>query len=197
LSRKWALAPIIALFFLWFFSAWHILWPNADACFFFVLGAYLSLPGKSVTYLDKFGPWISAAFLVLLTLESAFPDTLRHLHKFVIIFGVPSAWWISGLVAGTVTMKSLLLRLSSVSFFVFAAHVPLLTIMREVSYELFVPTSGMAILALYFLIPICLVTFLVAVHSCLVKATPSFAGFITGDSSRSNLHLANDSKSRL
>jgi hypothetical protein len=70
--------------------------------------------------------------------------------------------------------------LSGASFFVFATHQPLVTILVRISYKLFLPTSGVTILALYFLIPICLIAFLVALHRCLLKTAPSFLGFITG-----------------
>jgi surface polysaccharide O-acyltransferase-like enzyme len=42
LDRKSALPIITALFSFWFFSVWPILWPSAEASFFFCLGAYLS-----------------------------------------------------------------------------------------------------------------------------------------------------------
>jgi surface polysaccharide O-acyltransferase-like enzyme len=186
LTRKWALLIVLVLFCLWFASAWPILWPFADASFFFVLGAYLSRPGKSVNYLDRFGWWITAIFLGTALLESAFPYSLRHLHKFVILFGIPGVWWIAGLTVKSSTLKTLLLRLSGASFFVFAAHMLLLPIMREISNKLFLPASGVAILALYFLLPICLAAFLTAVYFCLRILAPSFTSFITGDSVRSN-----------
>jgi hypothetical protein len=75
--------------------------------------------------------------------------------------------------------------LSGASFFVFAAHEPLLRIIRKASYKLLSPRSGAAILALYFLIPICLIMFLVVLHHYLQKAMPSFLGFITGSDYRS------------
>src|ERR1035438_3657752 len=59
LVRKSALPFIAALFCLWFFTVWPVLWPSVEASFFFSLGAYLSQSGKSVRYLDKLGPWIS------------------------------------------------------------------------------------------------------------------------------------------
>jgi len=74
--------------------------------------------------------------------------------------------------------------LSGASFFVFAAHEPLLNTIRKIAFKMLVPASGAAILALYFLIPICLITILVLTYRGLVKATPHFAGIITGNSNR-------------
>jgi surface polysaccharide O-acyltransferase-like enzyme len=186
LARKSLLPFITGLFFLWFFSVWPVLWPSVEASFFFSLGACLFRPGMSVTYLDKFGPWISAMFLGSLIFNSAFPDRLPYLGKFVIVFGAPSLWWLTGLAARTVRLKALLMRLSGASFFVFAAHEPLLIVVRKITYKLFAPASGVAIISLYFLIPICLIAFLVAAHRYLLQTVPSFVSFITGSLARSN-----------
>jgi len=184
LTRKLALPLIAALFCLWLPTAWHDLWSPVEATLFFTLGAYLSQPGSVMTYPDKFGPWISAAFLGLLIFCSAFPKSPHYLQILMIVFGAPSLWWLTGLAVRKATLKSWLMRLSGASFFVFAAHEPLLMILRKLSYKLLLPASGTAILALYFSIPICLIVFLAAVHRYLLKTAPSFTGFITGRISR-------------
>jgi hypothetical protein len=190
LARRTALPFVFALSCLWLFALWPPLWPSVMASSFFCLGAYLSRPGINVAYLDKFGPWISLMFCGLLFLNSAYPDSPEYLGRLAIVFGMPSIWWLAGLAAGKARLKSLLIRLSSASFFVFAAHEPWLTIIRKVSYKLLSPTSGVAILALYLLIPICLVALLVVLHSYLLSTVPTFLGFITGSSYRSNKQRA-------
>jgi fucose 4-O-acetylase-like acetyltransferase len=186
LARKPALPFLLVLFCFWSSLTGPTFWQNAtEALFYFCLGSYLSQTERNVVYLDKFGSWISAIFLGLLILNSAFPDSPFILRKVVIIFGVPSVWWLAGLAARNAKWKSWLTELGGASFFVFAAHEPLLTIFRKLSYKLFSPASGAAILALYLLIPICLVALLVALHRCLLKTMPSFLGFITGSSYRS------------
>jgi hypothetical protein len=190
LVRKLALPSIAVLFCLWFLSSWPILWPRVEASFFFILGAYLSRPGINAAYLDRFGPWISAVFFGLLVVNSAFSDKLLFIHKAMLAAGVPSLWWLTGLAARTVRLKSLLMRLSGASFFVFATHEPLLMILRKVIYKLLMPASGATILALYFFIPVCLVAILIAAHGFLLKIAPSFTGFITGSSFRRSEHRA-------
>jgi hypothetical protein len=123
--------------------------------------------------------------LGLLIFYSAFPNNPFYLDKVILVFGVPSAWWLAGLAARKAFLKSWLTRLSSASFFVFAAHEPLLMTTRKLSYKLFQPASGAAILALYFLIPIGLTAFLVVIYRFLLKTMPSFLGFITGSPFRS------------
>jgi surface polysaccharide O-acyltransferase-like enzyme len=185
-SRKSALPFIAVLFCLWLFDAWPVLWPNVEATFFFCLGAYLARPNLDVSYLDRFGPWIGALFLGSLILHSVFPDDMPFLYNIVIILGVPTAWWLAGLAVGTTQLNAWLIGLSGASFFVFAAHEPLLKIVRKISYLLFSPTSGAAILALYLLLPLCLIALLVLIHRLLLKTVPSIVGVITGSSQRSN-----------
>jgi len=69
-------------------------------------------------------------------------------------------------------------------FFVFAAHEPLQTVVRKVSYRLFSPTAGASVLALYLLTPVCMIALLVIVHRCLLKIMPRFTGVITGNTYR-------------
>jgi hypothetical protein len=139
----------------------------------------------NVSYLDRFGPWIGLMFLGLLIFHSTFPQSQLYIGKFEIAFGVPSLWWLTGIAARNAALKSFLIGLSNASFFVFAAHEPLLIIVRKLVYKLLSPVNGAAILALYFLIPVFLIILLVAVHRYLLKTVPSFTGFITGRVSRS------------
>ena len=194
LRGKWLLPFLLILFGLWFAAAWPDLWPSMvhsiflpeqiEAALYFSLGAYLSQPGKDVTCLDKFGPWISAAFFVFLVLHSTYQDRLPYLHKFVILFGVPSLWWLTGLALGSAKLKASLIGLVGDGFFVFAAHEPLQTVVRKVSYRLFSPTAGASVLALYLLTPVCMIALLVVVHRCLLKIMPRFTGVITGNTYR-------------
>jgi surface polysaccharide O-acyltransferase-like enzyme len=194
LRGKWLLPFLLILFGLWFAAAWPDLWPSMvhsiflpeqiEAALYFSLGAYLSQPGKDVTCLDKFGPWISAAFFVFLVLHSTYQDRLPYLHKFVILFGVPSLWWLTGLALGSAKLKASLIGLVGDGFFVFAAHEPLQTVVRKVSYRLFSPTAGASVLALYLLTPVCMIALLVVVRRCLLKIMPRFTGVITGNTYR-------------
>lgn len=179
LTRRSALPFIAVLFCWWFFSEGNVPLRDVEAALCFSLGAYFSLTGKNVTYLDRFGPWTTAMFAGLLTIHSAFPD-LPFIYKLMLVFGVPSLWWFTELATKIDTLKSTLIGLSGASFFVFAAHEPLLTLIRKLLFKLLSPTNAAAILALYFLIPICLVMLLVAIYWNLLRTMPSFLAFITG-----------------
>ena len=190
LWRRLALPFIAVLFGLWFFKIWPLLWPSVDATFFFSLGAFLALPGKNLEYLDKFGTWICAAFLGLLILHSAFPEDTLYLGRLVIMVGVPCAWFLARLVAGSVKLKARMVALGGASFFVFAAHQPLLTILIRIVYKLLHPSGGLALLGLFFAVPVCLIVVLLLIHMLLMRGLPRFTGFITGSAYRTKRALA-------
>ncbi|MGA2887988.1 MAG: acyltransferase [Terracidiphilus sp.] len=186
LKSKLTLLIFAVLFSLWFLAIWPASWPEVASFFFFSMGSYFALHETDVNYLDRFGPWISAAFLGLLILHAASGGSIPYLQNILIVFGVPSLWWIVGVIGKAPKLKQWIIRLSAASFFVFAAHEPLLHILRNLFYKLLSPASGAAILALYFLIPIGLIVFLIAVHRTLLKIAPSFTSVITGSYARSN-----------
>jgi surface polysaccharide O-acyltransferase-like enzyme len=183
LTRRSALPFLAVLFCWWFFSDGPVLWRMVEASLFFSSGAYFSLASKNVTYLDRFGPWISAMFACFLVLYTTFPN-VSLLYKATLVFGVPSLWWLTKLATNTVTLKSWCVSLSGASFFVFAAHEPWLTSISKITYKVLSPTEWAATLALYFLVPICLVTLLVVLYRCLLWTVPSFLAVITGSSYR-------------
>ena len=154
--------------------------------FFFSLGSYFSNRGKTLVFLDKLCPWTSTLFLIGLILNSVTFDRLPYLHRSMVLLGVPTVWWLAGFAAKTNILRSLLQRLSDDSFFVFAAHEPLLTSINNFAFKLLSPTREAAILALYISIPLGLIALLVTAHRFLQRTAPSFAGIITGNSHRSN-----------
>jgi peptidoglycan/LPS O-acetylase OafA/YrhL len=186
--RRTALPFLLLMFLLWFCTTWPAFPTSVEATFFFALGSYLSLQRIDVNYFESFGRWTtiatSVAFVAFAIVNAVLQDNNPYIQKLMIVFGIPSVWWGSGLAAKNCKLRSSLIELGGASFFVFAAHEPLMKITRKVLYSVFLPTSDFAVLALYFLLPICLIGFLVATHRYLEKTTPSFLGFITGDAYR-------------
>lgn len=186
LAGRLALPFISVIGCLWIFPVWPLVWPSVLATSFFCFGAYLARPGINTGNLERFGEWICVIFFCFLLLNSALPGDRSYLPKLVIAFGAPSIWWLAGLAARAPRIRSTLIGLSSASFFVYAAHLPSLTIIDRSLYKLLAPAHGATVLALFFLIPISLIAFLLLVHRCLLKIMPSFLGFITGSPHRTN-----------
>jgi surface polysaccharide O-acyltransferase-like enzyme len=187
---------LVALFIwlygpLWLRSAWPILWPSLVSVFYFSLGAYLAQTKSAVASIDKIGPWTSLAFLIIFILNYVLPSSQSKLiFEFLISLVAPSVWWLIGFADRSIRWSSALVWLSGDAFFVYAIHQPLLVILRKIVYKLFLPTSGMAILAHYFLVPICLIALLVVLHRALLKVMPGFIGVVTGNSYRSQRRCA-------
>jgi len=184
LARKTALPFLALLFCLWFFGLSPSVGLRMQAPFFFCMGAYFSRPEMSVASLDKFSWWIGAIFLCLITLNTAYLARVSYLDYSMVVFGVPCVWSLTKLAVRTTVLKSMLMKLSGASFFVYAGHGILQTIVSKAADKMLMPAGGAAILALYFLIPICAITFLVLLHGCLRKVMPTVTGIITGDSYR-------------
>lgn len=184
ITRRLALPFLLAIFTLWTVRSWPILWPSAEATLFFCLGAYLSSTRKDLSCLDRYGLLISFFFLSALSLNALLYGDSGGGHIYVIVrlLGVPSIWWLTSYAVRTEKLKLWLTSLGSSSFFIYAAHEPLLTVIRKVAFKLLLPERGVAILALYFLLPICLVALLVLIHRHLMTTVPSFVGVITGES---------------
>ena len=179
LRSKLRLVLLAVLAVLWFSSTWPILWPSSEACLFFCLGATLSWPRVNLMALDRFGPRLSLAFAASLTLTALFPATLYFL-KLTIIIGIPTVWWLVSLAVASVPIKNSLQRLADDSFFVFAAHEPLLAVMRKLSYKLLTPASDLIALAIYIRLPAGLIAMLVFVHRLLEKVAPALTALATG-----------------
>jgi len=194
--RKWGGIFLIAIFCLLFAFMlpnleWPILWPGLISTCYFSLGAYLSQRENSVASIDRIGPAASLIFFAGVTLNFVFPSSQSHLFSEIITaLAAPGVWWLIGVIVRSTRWMTFLAGLSGDAFFVYAIHQPLLVILRKIIFQWFLPTSGTAILALYFLLPLCLIASLVVLNRLLMKFMPAFMGFITGNSYRSHLQHA-------
>lgn len=166
----------------WLTGVWPISIPSSDAALFFSIGATVAYKRKSLFMLDKqMMPIVSAYFFTLVAhFLSIGADWDQYLYKISIVLGVLSILCFSKIVALNNRLKELLLGLAGASFFVFAAHEPLLLIARKVLFKLIQPSSSYSILALYFLIPISLIVLLVGVYRVCAKIFPGFTRVVTG-----------------
>jgi hypothetical protein len=77
-------------------------------------------------------------------------------------------------------LRTALIALGSASFFVYAAHEPLLRIVRLLAFK-YVPLHGVyTMLALYLVIPILVMALLVFCHRLLVVLCPRPLSLVTG-----------------
>ena len=94
--------------------------------------------------------------------------------------GIISAFGLTQYALERPNVKSKLLTAAAHSFFLYAIHEPLLTVMRKISYQLFNPLNDMAVLLLYFAIPIVLIVLSFLLYRVLYSISPRLLWVLTG-----------------
>ena len=164
------------------FGVWPIILPASMGLFFFSAGAFCGIKGKSLFVLDKYGP---AAFLIFVPLLLA--DVLWYtawfnvyLHRTALVFGVVAALYSTKLILPHERLKNLIISLGGASFFVYAAHEPLLRFVRTFAFKYIPLDWPYTMLLLYLTIPLVVVALLVWCHRLLSILCPRTLSVITG-----------------
>jgi surface polysaccharide O-acyltransferase-like enzyme len=181
--NRFALLSFLGLVLIcWLIDVWPVYILSSVALLFFSFGAYLASIKKSLFYLDNFGVVIIVLYLACVTIDVL---TRTHtfnpyLHKISLVLGVSAALFSTKCVAQNDRLKSLIIRLSSASFFVYAVHEPLLTILIKISYKIISPSSPSTIIALYFFIPTVTILLAVGTYRGFARVAPRPASIVTG-----------------
>jgi len=173
---------LMLLFMCWMLDFWPIYVPSVEATLFFSVGAFLGERRDDIFSLDKFGIIAIPIFIMIAVYTILFAQSplSPYLHRIGIVLGIISAMYISKQVMKWPQAKNKLLELSKMSFFVFAAHEPLQIIIRKLVYRVLMPASWWLELALYFMIPTCIIAFLIATYHLLDNVAPNILRVITG-----------------
>lgn len=137
--NKFAPLPFLGLvLFYWLLGSWPIYAPSSEAFLFFSVGAYLASTKKSLFYLDHHGAIIIGLYLVIVSIDALTINQSFNpiLHKIGILLGVFGVLLLTRFLAQNEKLKSLTLRLSGASFFVYAVHEPALTILKKLMYKI-------------------------------------------------------------
>ncbi len=162
------------------FGPFHL--RSSEALLFFSLGAYCGTRKKSLFALDKYAAFFLAAYAILLVAGALFRKEAfaHHLYRPSIAIGVAAVLCSTKYLARSARVSRVLLSLDGVSFFVFAAFEPLFLIMHKVTSGVLRPESSAMLLAIYFTLPILVITFLLFVFRVLSRISPRVLGFATG-----------------
>lgn len=161
-------------------------WPNfalaIEALLFFSVGSAFAIKGKSLFLFDDRTITILAAYFIALIFDAFTFNNVWHqyLHQISIVLGILSILGLSKMAVYHNKTNEWLLGISNASFFVFAAHEPLLTIIKKISYIIIQPSSSFSVIALYFLVPVVLIFFLVGIYRISSKHFPWFTRVVTG-----------------
>ncbi len=185
LMRGLKVAPwpiLVTLFILWMSGVWTSEVIACRAALFFCVGLALACHGKDLFQLDRFAGAITLVYAALLTVCAlpVFVSWQPHLRLLTIAMGVPALLCWSAWVMKSQRLTACLASLSTASFFVFAGHEPFLTVTRKLAYVVVKPSNSWAVMLLYLLVPLLVISTLVFLHRALGARWPSFIGFIAG-----------------
>jgi surface polysaccharide O-acyltransferase-like enzyme len=190
ITKVFRFLPIIILFIIWldFFSFSFLIFSN-EAILFFCLGIYFSVFKSEYlqtkynrkAYLGFFLLWIIIVFLKTILIFHN-PDKivlLSLLHKIGIVFGILAIWSFYDILLVKNTPNKIILNLSAFSFFLYAFHEPILTIMKKgLFYTLGINEITSNII--YFIAPILTIILGFLLGGFLKKYVSLFYNLITG-----------------
>ncbi|OQX14317.1 MAG: hypothetical protein BWK76_14900 [Desulfobulbaceae bacterium A2] len=177
-----ALPFFLVVYFCWVSGTWPLTTPAAVGVFFFSAGAFCAIRGQSLFALDRFGPLALVLSLPILLADVVWNTAWfnNYLHRTGMIVGVVAILYSTRLAVRHQGLQDMLVALGGTSFFVYAAHEPLLGFVRTLAYR-YVPLDGpYTLLLLYLTIPLLVVATLVACYRLLSLCCPRALGLITG-----------------
>lgn len=182
LCRNVGVAFLLSLLAFWFFSFWPLPMPAIDSILFFSLGCWLAIRKIDLFGLDGRGREIAAAYAVVVLLDVIYFGTELggYIHKVSILLGMAVALWLTGFAVLSELIRESLVRLAKVSFFVYAAHEPLLTITKKLVFKFLEPQSPYFVLGLYVALPCLVISLIVFMYPKLVAMCPKLMATISG-----------------
>lgn len=177
-----ALPFLAAVFLAWILAAWPLAVPDAAGVLFFSAGCYLAMNRISLFTLDRYGRSFLALYLPIVLSVVIWYDKpfSLGLHRCGIVVGIVAGLWGTRLALGHERLKNSLVWLSGASFFVYAAHEPLLGLVRTLVFQVVPFDRPYAMLLTYLLVPLALIAFLVGLHSLLADRASGLLAVITG-----------------
>lgn len=171
-----------ALFATWITGFWPIYAPSSEATLFFSLGCVLSIQNLDLFRMDAHGKIITIFYCIMALADAAFTQTLTgaYIHKIAIMLGIATALYLTSTALKAEPLKRILLNLGATSFFIYAAHEPVLTIVKKIIYKIIQPDSSHSVLALYFAIPVFVIVLLLGTNRVLRAYFPEFSRVING-----------------
>jgi hypothetical protein len=103
-----------------------------------------------------------------------------YLHCFAVALGVFAALFSTGYIIKWKRTSEFLTGLSGMTFFIFATHEPLLSVLRRVADVLIPSMTPGTKLVLYFIIPLLVIAAAILVYKVLLRIAPKFLSIING-----------------
>jgi surface polysaccharide O-acyltransferase-like enzyme len=167
--------PIILLLFIfWMLGITINIIPSIDAILFFMIGSYFALKDKSPFSIDKYGTSCAIIYFFMATICSLFyfEHFREYVHKISIFIGIATALYITRFISQGTAFFTFLQKFSMASFFIFAAHEPLLTILKKTAPKITGLGSTSTSLIIYFMIPIFIIIIGLITYYVITKHCP-------------------------
>jgi len=150
---------------------------------FFYLGCLIAVQKLDLTWLNRRKSLIIGIYLamavVLAIMQTSQIETFQHLFECCTrVVGTMAIWCASDLIAGK--LQKVCLNLSGFAFFVYAAHEPTVTVLKEVFQRLSKNPNSITIMVQYLLVVTIATLVTLAAGSLLQRYTPKFFQVITG-----------------
>lgn len=173
---------LFVAFVLWFFDLLPIYIPSTAALAFFYAGAYFAYANIGLFTLDRFGFPLLISYTVVVLIDTATKDYAAnsYIHNIGILLGIASTLFVTKALVERNNVRQALLRASGCSFFVFAVHEPLLTVVKKISYKVLAPSNDVVVLMLYFFIPALVIASAMLLHASTKSVAPRFLSVISG-----------------
>lgn len=180
---KWIIIP--ALFIFWVFNI-NLVFCSNEALFFFIIGSYIAINKIKIQRTTIINPttilliWFGLLSLkVYLEYANENFRVILIIHKISILIGVNACWLISDSI---LKKKKFVIGNDSVillSFFLYASHEPILTIIKKLLYYI-LGTTELTSLIIFILSPVLTISICLFVGYCLKKTQPRFYFVLTG-----------------
>jgi hypothetical protein len=150
---------------------------------FFYLGCLIAVQKLDLTWLNRRKKLIIGIYLViavvLAIMQTSEIETFQHPFECSTrVVGTMAIWCASDLITGK--LQKVCLNLSGLAFFVYAAHEPTVTVLKEVFERLSKTPNSIAVIVHYLLILTIATLVTLAAGSLLQRYTPKFFQVITG-----------------
>lgn|GEM_PF-438076 len=166
----------------WGWGVVPVFLPAAMSVFFFAAGAFCGIKGKSLFALDTYGTAALIAYVPIVLVDAIWYTAWFnvYLHRTGLLVGVAAALYSTRLIARHELLSNWIVALGGTSFFVYAAHEPLLGLVRTFAYK-FIPLDGAyTMLLLYLTLPVLVIVVLVLCHRMLTLLCPRALSLVTG-----------------
>jgi hypothetical protein len=150
---------------------------------FFYLGCLIAVQKLDLTWLNRRKSLIIGIYLamaVVLAIMQTFQiESFKHLFECCTrVVGTMAIWCAADLIAGK--LQKVCLNLSALAFFVYAAHEPTVTVLKEVFERLSKNPTSITVMVHYLLVLTIATLVTLAAGSLLQRYTPKFFQVITG-----------------